>query len=432
MQTSAIFILGAFLSAIVLGLPIAHSMLFTSLVFVLAIGQGPSALILTFSRLMSGFSFSLLAIFLFVCLGVLMNETKLADYIVDFFNLAVGRIRGGLGLVTTISCASCGPLTGSAVGTASAVGSVMYPQMIRRGYDSRFCTVLIAFSGILGSFIPPSISGLVYAITVGLPVLGVWVATAGVGLLYLALLSTITVILSRRRGYGSLDEEVTPSILFKSFMRALPAGLVPLCVLGSIYAGIATPTEAGAIGIVASVMLGFFHYRTLTSFEQIKRAMYESAVVTAMVMFLVCASYSLSYVLTVTGSIKAIAHMAFMLTTNKYMLLLLTGGLLLILGCFMDDTAIMVLLAPVAAAILVPTGIHPYHLAAYFTSVCLIGLVTPPVGTVLYAACAISNEPLPGLLKDIAIYMIPAIIMVLMITFVPGVSLFLPKLLGFV
>ena len=315
MQTSAIVILGAFLSAIVLGLPIAHSMLFTSLVFVLAIGQGPSALILTFSRLMSGFSFSLLAIFLFVCLGVLMNETKLADYIVDFFNLAVGRIRGGLGLVTTISCASCGPLTGSAVGTASAVGSVMYPQMIRRGYDSRFCTVLIAFSGILGSFIPPSISGLVYAITVGLPVLGVWVATAGVGLLYLALLSTITVILSRRRGYGSLDEEVTPSLLLKSFTRALPAGLVPLCVLGSIYAGIATPTEAGAIGIVASVMLGFFHYRTLTSFEQIKRVMYESAVVTAMVMFLVCASYSLSYVLTVTGSSMAIAQMAFMRTS---------------------------------------------------------------------------------------------------------------------
>lgn len=432
MQTSALFIIGAFLLAIVLGLPIAHSMLLTSLIFVLAIGQGPSALILTFSRLMSGFSFSLLAIFLFVALGVLMNETKLADYIVDFFNLAVGRIRGGLGLVTTVSSAACGPLTGSAVGTASAVGSVMYPQMIRRGYDSRFCTVLIAFSGILGSFIPPSISGLVYAITVGLPVLGVWVATAGVGLLYLALLSVITVIISRRRGYGNLEEEVTRSILFKSLIRALPAGLVPLCVLGSIYAGIATPTEAGAIGIVASALLGYFHYRTLVSLEQIKRVMYESALVTAMVMFLVCASYSLSYVLTVTGSVKAIAHMAFMLTTNKYLLLLLTGGLLLVLGCFMDDTAIMVLLAPVAAAILVPTGIHPYHLAAYFTSVCLVGLVTPPVGTVLYAACAISKEPLPGLMKDIAIFLIPALIMVLIITFVPGVSLFLPRLLGFI
>ncbi|MCR4424603.1 MAG: TRAP transporter large permease [Firmicutes bacterium] len=431
MATDSLIVLGIFVLAILAGLPISHGMLLTSLVFILVSGQGAGALVLTFSRLLSGFSFSLLAIFLFVTLGILMNETKQADYIVDFFNLAIGRTKGGLGLVTTLSSAACGPLTGSAVGTASAVGSVMYPQMIRRGYSSRFSTALIAYSGILGSLIPPSISGLVYAVIVGLPVLGVWVATAGVGLLYLALLSVTTVIVSRMRGYGGGDRAATRAELVRAFLKALPAGIVPLCVLGSIYLGIATPTEAGAIGIVASLLLGALYYKTLTSFGQVRRTMYRAACVTAVVMFLVCASFALSYALTITGSVKAIARAALLLTSNKYLLLLLTGVLLVILGCFMDDSAIMVLLAPIATSILGPAGIHPYHLAAYFTSVCLLGLVTPPVGTVLYSACAISKEPLPGLMKDILVFFIPALALILMITFIPGISLFLPRLFGF-
>ena len=431
----AVLVFSGFLILIFIGVPIALAMITMGMLFVLFFGGGPSALIIPFNRLSSGFSFPLIAIFFFILLGVLMNETKISNHIIDFLRKVTAKFfkYGRTGMFMILSCAACGVLTGSAVGTATAVGGVLIPQMNELKYDKKYSTTLLAYSGILGSLIPPSISGLIYAIVVGIPVFTTWLAVAGAGILFAAVLLIGNFIISKKRNYEVYDaskESYNIASLIKSFFITLPALLVPIGVLGSIYGGIATPTEAGSVGSLITIILGVFYYKTLTSFQQLVQVLYKSAYQTAIVMFLICASFSLSHALITTGILKAITYSMLLLTENKYVLLLLTELLLLILGCFLDDTPIMVLLGPIAASILIPVGIHPFHLAAVFVFTCLLGLVTPPVGTVLYASSAVTGVPVGNIIIEIFSFFLPALIALLLITFFPAIVLFLPKVVG--
>jgi C4-dicarboxylate transporter DctM subunit len=417
-----------------LGIPIAYSMIIIGILFVIFLGGGIENLIIPFSRMSVGFNFSLLAVFFFITLGNVMNETKISNYLIDFIRELISPIikSGKTGIITILSCAACGPLTGSANGTTTAVGTVMIPQMKKLNYDPKYSTALLAYSGILGSLIPPSISGLILAVVVGLPVFGVWMSVGGAGLLYILVLSTANYIYCKKKGYEPSynKNKISLKILYKTFIKALPALVVPVGVLGSIYGGIATPTEAGAVGVLITLLLGTFYYKTIKSFKQVTGTFLLSARQTAIIMFLVCASFSLSYCLTVTGSVKVIARSMLLLTDNKYLLLLLTEVLLLILGCFLDDAPIIILLSPMAYAILIPAGVHPYHFASIFVFTGLVGLVTPPVGVVLYAASTVSKVPVGNILKEISILFIPALIVLLIITFFPQICFFLPKIFG--
>ena len=431
----SILIFIGFLILIFTGVPIVFSMILMGMLFVLFFGGGPSALLIPFNRLSSGFSFPLIAIFFFILLGILMDETKISNKIIDFLRKLTGNIfkYGRTGMIMTLSCAACGVLTGSAIGTATAVGNVLIPQMDKLKYDRKYSTTLLAYSGILGSMIPPSISGLIYALVVELPVFTVWIAVAAAGILFTLTLLVANYIISKKNNYDVYDvskESSTSAGLRKSFFTTLPALCVPVGVLGSIYGGIATPTESGSIGSLLTTILGIFYFKTIKSPKQILQVLYKSAYQTAIVMFLICASFALSHVLVSTGIIKKLSFVVLLITDNKYILLLLTEFLLLILGCFLDDTPIMVLLGPIAASILVPVGVHPVHLAAVFVFTCLIGLVTPPVGMVLYASSAVTGVPVGDMIKNIFSFFLPALIVLLIITFFPAIVLFLPKLFG--
>jgi C4-dicarboxylate transporter DctM subunit len=431
-----------FIILILIGIPIALAMILTGMLFQLYFGGGVARLLIAFNRLSSGFSYSLLAIFFFIFLGVMMNETKLSDVIVDFLRKITRRIfkYGRTGAILILSCAATGVLTGSAIGTATAVGSIVIPQMNKLQYDKKYSTTLLAYSGILGSLIPPSITGLIYAVIVGLPVLTVWIAVGGAGILYALLLVFANHLISKKRNYevyNTLKESEeslsSPSSNLKNtFFKTFPALLVPIGIIGTIYGGIATPTESGSIGALITLILGLFYYKTITSFKQISRVLFASAYQTAMVMFLMCASFSLSHVLITTGIIKKITIVMLLLTDNKYILLLLTELLLLILGCFLDDVPIMILLAPIATSILVPIGVHPVHLAVIFVFCVMIGLVTPPVGSVLYASSAVTGVPVGSIIKNIFLFLWPALVVLLIITFVPSIALFLPKIFGLI
>ena len=433
MINSPFLLIFFFLMLILIGIPISYAMIVAAMGFVLFFGGGIEAIIIPFSRLGLGFSFPLLAIFFFVQLGNLLNEAKISDYIIDFVRRLTGRFikHGRTGAITILSCAACGPLTGSASGTTFAVGGIMIPQMNKLGYDPKYSTSLLAYSGILGSMIPPSISGLIYAIVVNLSVFTVWMSVCGAGLLYTLSLLITNYIISKKRNYESYDvSKESRGDLYKSLIKALPALIIAVSVLGSIYGGIATPTEAGVVGIFFTLLLGIFYYKTIYSVKQFTKVLYISAYQTAIVMFLVCSSFALSYSLTVTGTIKAIAQTMLMLSSNSYILLLLTSGLLLVLGCFLDDTPIMILLGPIVSAILIPVGVHPYHIATIFVYVCMIGLVTPPVGAVLYGASAVSGINVGNILKELIIFLIPAMVILLLLVFFPEISFFIPKLLG--
>jgi len=431
-----IFIFLGFLILIMTGVPIAFSMILMGILFILFFGGGLAALLIPFARLSSGFTFPLLAVFFYILLGTVMNETKISDCLFGFLRKLTGKIfkYGTSGMIMILSCAATGALTGSAVGTTTAVGGIIIPQMKKSNYDHKYLTVLLSYSGILGTLIPPSISGLVYAIVVNLPVFAVWITVGGVGILFILALLIGNYIISKKRNYEPYDDvsEESSISLAKSFIITLPALLVPIGVLGSIYRGIATPTEAGVIGILLTIILGIFYYKTITSIKQVLQALYKSACQTAVIMFLICASFSLSYALTSTGIIKLMTRSILLMTDNKYILLLFTELLILFLGCFLDDTPIMILLAPIASLILIPIGIHPFHLAAIFVYCGVLAMVTPPVGIVLYAASAVVGVPFGNVIREVWKFFLPALIILLIITFFPAIVLFLPKILGLI
>ena len=425
-----------FIILIILGLPIAFSMILTSLLSVLFFGGGVEALIISFNQLSAGFTFPFIAVFFFVFLGELMTETKISDYLIDFLRKLIGKLfklEGRTGGIMILSCAATGTLTGSAIATTTAVGGILAPQMEKLNYDKKYITILLSYSGILGTLIPPSITGLVYAVIVDLPVLTVWLAVGGVGILYTIVQLIVNYIVSKRRKYEVYDNTkdfISFHDLIKSFFITMPAILVPICVLGSIYAGIATPTESGAIGVLATIIIGVFYYKTLFSIKQIRQALYKSACQTAVIMILLCTSFSLAHVLTSTGILKSVTRSMLLLTDNKYILLLLIELLLLFLGCFMDDAPIKVLLAPLVTAILVPIGINPIHLAAIFCFTCIVGMVTPPVGIVLYAAMSVVGTKMSDIFFDTFKFLLPALLVLLIVTFFPAIALFLPKIFG--
>jgi C4-dicarboxylate transporter DctM subunit len=431
-----ILIFLGFLLLILLGIPIAFAMILIGILFIVFFG-GPSAtLLIPFNRLAAGFSFPLLAIYFYILLGIVMNETKISDYLVGFFVKLAGRIFkfGVSGMIMTLSCAATGALTGSAVGTTAAVGGILIPKMKKSNYKPEYLVSLLSYSGILGTLIPPSISGLVFAIVINLPVLTVWITVGGVGVLFTLVLLISHYLVSKKNNYEPSETVSKESFmsLFKSFLVTLPALLVPVSVLGSIYGGIATATEAGVMGVLMTILLGVFYYKTIISIKQITKAIYESAYQTAIIMFLICASFALSNVLTITGTVKLMARYMLLITDNKYVLLLLVELLILFLGCFLDDGPIMVLLGPIAAAILIPMGIHPFHLAAVFVFSGVLAMVTPPVGIVLYAASAVVDMPFSKAIGEVWKFFPTALIVLLLITFFPAIALFLPKILGLI
>jgi len=433
---SSILILLIFLTIVFLGIPISFSMIITGLLFLFFNGGGIDSILIPFSRLSVGFGMhSLLAVFFFIELGVLMGETKISQYLVNFLRDFLGLFirTGRLGIIMIFSCAALGPLTGSAVGTTTTIGEIVIPQFNKHNYDRRYSTTLLAYSGILGTIIPPSISGLVYAVIMGLPVLGTWMSICGGGLLYILALIIVNYFVCKKRGFeidDSNDRRKNVKGLFKDFVKLFPVFLIPIIILGSIYGGIATATEAGVVGIMITLLIGVFYYKTIKSFKQLMKVFYIASYKTSVIMFLICASFSLSYCLTSTGAVKEIVISILSLTTNTHILLLITAGFVLILGCFMDDTPIMVLLGPIASSIMIPLGIHPYHLAAVFIFTCIVGLVTPPVGTVLYAASAVTGVHVGDIFFYLFLYLLPALIILLLLVFVPEISFFFPKILG--
>lgn len=429
------YILLIFLIWIFLGMPIAYSMIVAGIIFVVSMYKKIDNIIIPFQRLSTGVTFPLIAILLFVILGNLMSETKISHYLVGFLREVLKKVfsSGRTGIILVCSSLAIGTMTGSANAATSAIGAIMLPEMEKAKYDSAFSASLLAYSGILGSLIPPSITGLVYAIIAGLPVFRVWIAVCGVGILYALLLIIVNIIISKKRNYESTnifrDNSEQNNRMFKNISKVLPAFIVPVSVLGSIYLGISTPTEAGSIGILISILLGVFYYKSITSLKQIMKVIFISSYQTATIMFLVCASYSISYVMTSTGVINYLINYVNTLGLSGYSILIVFEAILLFTGTFMDDLPVMILLAPIATMILVPMGIDPYHIATTFIFVSLVGAVTPPVGTVLYISSSLGNVSVGTMLKDLIIFFIPTLVLIIMITFIPFFSHYLVNLL---
>jgi len=421
----AVFFLFAFA-----GVPLAFSLGISSIIVALVVG-GVSPYLLVKAFYYPFQSFSLVAIYLFVAMGIIFYRTGLASLLVDSLRPLIGRKRYGLPLLAVLTSAIFGLLTGSAVATAATMGTFIGREMEKRGYPKAFTAAVIANAAPLGALIPPSIPALVLAISTNTSVLTNFAVVGAIGIELTILLSIAVIILSQRRKYGIIEERAyTRREVIINALKALSIAIVPISVLGSIYSGLLSVSEAGAAGVVSGLLLAAA-YRRL-NLRILYDILKDSAISTASVFLLISASYMVSYVWGISKVYVALNNaFASLAVISPLLTLLAVAGFLLVMGMFIDLIIFNITLAPIIVAILRPLDINPYHINAIFALGNLIGTVTPPVGTVLAMACKVLDASIDAdIIRETWLLLVPSIVIWILVIFVPQASLWLPQLLG--
>jgi len=385
--------------------------------------------ILVRSMLTAFESFTLLAVFLFVMMGTIYQKTGLATLVCNAIMPLIGRVKGGLALVAVYSSAFFSAFTGSATATAATISKIMGPEMVENDYPSDFSAATIAGASPLGALIPPSIVCIVLGVATGTSIISLFMMAFGISILTLVGLTVVVLYIARKNNYGGIARRYTFREGALEIGRAAPLIIVPVAVLGGMYAGMFTATEAGAIGSLISFIIAIF-YRKL-NLRKFFEIIIDSTGVTAMVMLIISASYVLSFVMSFTGIMAMFIDLLVYITTHGAIWgLLFLFGVLMFLGLFMDLIVMAIVLAPTAVAALSGMGVNPYHVNAVFLISNLIAIITPPVGVALFTSTVILNEKIERVSRKVIPYAAMYIIITLVIIFFPEVALWLPRMLG--
>jgi len=376
----------------------------------------------------------LLCVPLFIFAGTLMSESGIAKYLLDFVNTFVGRIRGGIGVVAAVACAIIGAISGSAFTGVAATGPILIPRMEEEGYPRGFATALVTCSSILGLLIPPSVTMIVYGWVTETSILACFLATVGPGILITFLFSVVNLVMARK-----FDLKLEPKLPIKEKMqlvrkrtwKALPALMMPVIILGGIYGGIMTPTEAAGVAVVYSIPVGFFVYRGLTGRNFFDIAWNAATAVGAiMVMIIVCLMLSQTFVMLRVP--QAIVAGLFSITQSKVILLILVNLLLFFIGMIVNDITGIILTAPLLLPLMQAMGIDPIQFAAIIGVNLAMGGLTPPYASVLYLGMRIGKVEFMDILKPTLLFLAVGVVPVVLLTsFWPDLSLFLPRVMGF-
>lgn len=423
-MTVALFVLFALF--LILGVPIAFSLGLSSL-GALLIGDGSLAVVA--SRLYSAAdSFSLMAIPFFVLAGCIMEKGKLSRRLIDFAMELVGPLKGGLGYVTVVTSMFFSAISGSGPATTAAIGSITIPAMEENGYDKKFATALQATSGAMGPIIPPSIVSIQYGVATGTSIGALFIAGIVPGLLIGAALIIMNGIISHKKGYGGSNKKYSVIRIWKSFKNAALVILMPVIILGGIYGAIFTPTEAAIVACVYGLILACVIYREL-SLKDIKDVFVSSCKTTSMIMLVITCASLFGWILSSERIPERIAASVLAVTSDKFTLLIAINILLLIVGCLLDQGSATIILAPILTPIAVAVGVDPIHFGALMVTNLCLGLVTPPVGVNLYVACGIAKLKIEDIVKPVLLLLGACLVMQMIITFVPDLIMFLPRLL---
>lgn len=410
----------------VLGLPIAFALCISSIV-VMAV-QGIPLNAFTQNLSLGINSFPLLAAPFFILAGQLMNTGGITQRIFKFVNYLVGPIRGGLGQVNIFASLIFAGMSGAAVADAAGLGTVEIKAMKDAGYDSDFSIAITAASSTIGPIIPPSIIMVVYGITAEVSVGKLFIGGIIPGLLMTAALVILTYIIAVRRGYPS-EKGATFKELLKSFLEALPAIITPVIIVGGILLGVFTPTEAGAVAALYAFIVGVFVYREL-KFKDLPRILIQTMITTSLILFLVGSAKVFGWVLTYYAVPSKIAAYIGGLTQNPLLITLLFTVVYLILGCFMEAAAIVVMTIPVVIPLLHAVGIDPVFFGVLVSMCMSIGTITPPLGTVMYLVCNIGGIEIEHFIQIIWPYLVILIGVIFLIAFFPEIVTFLPNLVS--
>ena len=375
-------------------------------------------------------SFPLIAIPFFILAGALMEGGGLSKRLINFSNSLVGHFTGGLGIVTVLTCIFFGAISGSAIATVAAVGTIMIPAMEEQGYPRSFATALAAAAGVLGTIIPPSIPMIMYCVALPSASPGnMFMGGIGPGLLAGTALMLLVYYYARRDGYRNTNAEFNFKNVVKSAIEATGALFVPVIIIGGIYGGIFSATEAAVVACVYGFLVGKFIYKEL-SIKATLNAFISSAITVSSILIVVATGSVLGKILTVEGVPRMVENTLTSMSSNVYVLLIVINLILLIVGCVMETFTAIIILSPILYPIVAKYGIDIYHFGVMMILNLSIGFITPPVGSNLFVACGITGMKFEALVKAIWPFLLALIVALIFVTFIPQITLFLPNLFG--
>lgn len=415
---------GVFAILLVLGVPIAISLGVASSVVLFTSGKVSSSFIPQ-GLVTSIDSFPLMAVPFFILAGDLMSQGGLSSRLLNVGKVLFGRYNGGLAIIAVATCMFFGAISGSGPATVAAVGSILLPAMAKDGYRPVFSTSLVASAGSLGVIIPPSIPMVIYAASANVSVTGMFLAGIIPGMLIGLALMMYAWIQARREGVGADATRYTPGEAWAVIWDAKWALIVPVIILGGIYGGIFTPTEAAAIGVIYGLVVGLFVYRELRLID-LYRVFAQSALTTGSVMLIVGAATIFGRVLTIERIPVLLAEAMVDLVSSPLALLMLVNLLLLVVGTFMETLAAIIILTPILLPVAMAMGIDPTHFGIVMIVNLGIGMVTPPLGMNLFIGSKVGNVPLEQLMRGALPFVLVMLVTLALITYLPALSLALP------
>jgi len=426
-----LILVGSFAFLLFLGVPISFSIgISTIMTMLLSIKAGP-ALTTVAQRMATGLdSFALLAIPFFILSGQLMNRGGIARRLIDFAKALVGMFPGGLAFVNIMAAMLFGSISGSAVASSAAIGGFMVPMMKKEGYDLNYSAAVNITSATTGLIIPPSNILIVYSLASGGVSIGaLFVAGYFPGIIIGISLMMVAGIIAYRKKYPvSQRIELKDGIL--RFLNALPSLFLVVLVIGGIVAGYFTATEASAIAVLYTFILSVLIYREV-KWKELPKILLDSTATTAIVMLLVGASMAMSWIISYENIPQNISAALIEISNSRIIILLIINIILLLVGTFMDMTPAVLIFTPIFLPVVVQLGVDPIHFGIIMVLNLCIGLCTPPVGSVLFIGCGIAGTSIAKVVKPLLPLFIAMLVSLLLITFIPQISLFLPRLFGY-
>jgi C4-dicarboxylate transporter DctM subunit len=419
---TAAVLFGAFALFLFLSVPIGISLGLATLVTIIYAGSLPVEF-LAKELVTSVDSFPLMAVPFFILAGEIMGKGGISDRLFRVANSIVGNKTGGFAIATIITCMFFAAISGSGPATVAAIGGIMIPAMVRQGYDKRFATAVVASAGSLGVIIPPSIPMVIYGVVGSVSIANMFIAGIIPGLLVGLSLMVWTYFYSRKKGYKGTSEKTSISNIAKAVWDAKWALLIPVIILGGIYGGVFTPTEAAVIAVVYGLIAGLLLYREL-KIKDLPKVIADSALTTATILIIVGTATAFGRLLTIEQIPYQVAQAMLSISENPIVIILLITVLLLIVGCFMDTLAAIIILTPILLPIAVNIGYDPVHFGIIMVLNLAIGFITPPLGVNLFVGSGISGLSIETLSKAIVPFFFAMLLTLIIVIFVPQLSLF--------
>ncbi|MEP0232669.1 TRAP transporter large permease [Roseibium sp.] len=421
-----LMLFGLLFGLIIVGVPVGIALAGSSLAFILVTGQVPDVVVV--HRMINGVdSFALLAVPFFILAGNLMNTAGITNRIFAFARAMIGWMRGGLGHVNIGASVIFAGMSGAAVADAGGLGAIEIKAMRDAKYDPGFAVGITAASSTIGPIIPPSLPMVIYGVMAGASIGQLFAAGFIPGLLMAVALMIMVAWYARTRNYPR-DQAFHWNVLGVTFKQAFLSLLTPVIIVGGILFGVFTPTEAAIAACAWALFLGVIVYRTLT-LKRFLRVSFDTIETTSVVLFIVAGASIFAWILTSNRVTEQFAGLILQVSENPIIVLALINIILIVVGCFLETVAAITILVPVLLPIVTHVGVDPVHFGVVMVLNLMIGLLTPPVGMVLYVLSRVSKIPFERCLSATMPFLVPLVLVLLLVTFVPALSMWLPTLI---